>query len=134
MRGFLPVAALMLLAACAGTLPDPTGQRGGQLAIMSYYDAHATEEHVTCVLPRMTAITRSTVVQDTPEKLVLAIRYTYEPLSRGGGMTVDGKGHTSRVTGCSAFATRQFTLAKTPDGVVVRSMTGEQRGGLAAQG
>ena len=134
MRGFLPIAALALLAACAGTLPDPTGQPGGQLAIMNFYDAHATEEHVTCVLPRMTAITRSTVVQDTPEKLVLAIHYTYEPFSRGGGTIIDGNGHSSRVTGCNAFATRQFTLARTPDGVVVHSMTGEQRGGLAAQG
>jgi hypothetical protein len=134
MRELLPLAALGLLAACAGSFADPTGQPGGQQAIMSYYDAHATEEHVTCVLPRMTAITRSTVVQDTPENLVLAIRYTYQPLSRGGGTTVDGKGHGSRLTGCDGFATRQFTLTRTSGGAAVQSMTGEQRGGLAAQG
>ncbi len=134
MRSLIPVLTSILLVACAGTLPDPTGMPGGQLAIMSYYDSHATEQHASCTTPQMTAITRATVVQDTPQKLVLAIRYTYQPFSRGGGMTIDGKGHESRITGCSDFATRQFTLARTPGGVVVRSMTGEQRGGLAAQG
>lgn len=119
----------LTLAGCTGggMLADPTGYPGTQQRIMSYYDRNATEEHMVCTNPRMTAITRSQTLQDTSTTVVLKVRYRYELPNRSRPSNDQQGQNTGYGPGCNGFETRQFTLAKTPQGLVVRSMTGEQR-------
>ena len=115
-----------LLAACAPRNPELAAYRGVEFAIESFYETYAFERNATCLRPEI-AIAGIETLEDTPEKLVLKVRYFWEDRTfgrdqemfprRGGG------------SWCSGFDERIFTLAKRPDGrVSVIAMTGPQRG------
>lgn len=113
------------LGGCAERNPALAGYRGLAFEIESFYEAYAWERNATCLRPEM-AIARIDTLEDTPEKLVVKVRYHWEDKSfgrdqemfprRGGG------------SWCSDWGERIFTLAKRPDGrVSVVAMTGPQR-------
>lgn len=108
----LALAASFGLVGCATAqpLPDHPGAIG---AIQSYYNSNAWEEGARCVLPRMD-VTQTKVIEDTPERLVVEVRYYWQDETRES----DTFGNV-----CNGFATRTFTLA---EGRVIK-MTGEQR-------
>ncbi|HEX2527229.1 MAG TPA: hypothetical protein VHL31_13155 [Geminicoccus sp.] len=107
----LSTAALLVLVGC--TTVDVPGHPEAIAAIQSYYAANAWEEGARCVSPSMT-VTRTNILEDTPERLVVEARYYWQDGRRSSD--------NAAVT-CSGFETRTFTLAQ---GRVV-SMTGEQR-------
>lgn len=132
----LPLAAA--LAACAELAQGPglAGYPGLQFQITSFYSARALEENASCTQPRM-SISGYTVVEDTPERLVLDIRYRYVD---EGMRDFDDDGLFGRRFGfgaggrCQGWAERTFVVAKSvggregsPQGTSVRSMTGPQR-------
>lgn len=123
MRHAPTFALLLLLPACGWQGPGVAGHEGLQWPIISYYDDRAIEENAMCPQPRMTAIVRSEVVEDTPERVVMDLRYHY----RDETMTVDtGDGGTKY--GCDDFAQRRFTFARATDGGLrVVEMSGAQR-------
>lgn len=54
------------------------------------------------------------MLADTPDELILQVRYTYSPTTR----------RTARgVRSCVGFGTRTFTLARSPDGYRVVEMS-----------
>jgi len=112
----------LVMAGCAGTT-DLGPYTDLRWKIESYYRDHAWEEGARCVLPTM-SITRWEVLEDTPEKLVIGVRYAWQD-DRNSGFDQE-LGRPQTVT-CAGFNSRVFTIAKSPDGLQVQSMTGDQR-------
>jgi hypothetical protein len=123
MRRAPTLALLLLLPACGWKGPGVAGYEGLQWPIISYYNNRAIEANAQCPQPRMTAIVRSEVVEDTPERVVMDLRYHY----RDETITVDVEGGGTKY-GCDDFAERRFTFARTSDGgLEVVGMSGAQR-------
>ncbi len=99
---------ILLVAACAASRVPATGfaePKAVEMAIMRYYERNASEENRTCLTPYMDGLTRVAVVDQQPDRLVLDVSYFYRDRfkdDRGNGIGRE----------CSAFATREFTLAK----------------------
>ena len=113
----------MLVAGCAGSrVPEASfgDPRALERAVMSYYERHATEENRTCSSPYMYGLTQVGVVEETPERLVVDVRYLYR--DRNKDDRGDGFGRE-----CSDYGERRFTLGKGTAGLEVLDMTGPQR-------
>lgn len=117
----------LLLAGCGVKGPGVAGYPGLQFPVQSFYDARATEENWTCTQPRMQAITRAQVVDETPERVVMNIRYYWYDESHT--ITDDNLiGPMPALQRCNGWAERTFTFTKLTDGSLkVESMTGPQR-------
>jgi hypothetical protein len=104
----------MLVACASGSGLPPETER----AIETYYRAYAREEGGRCPAPFIEGFTRVEVVEDSPERQVVDVRYLYadriKDRSDGGE--------------CIGFSERRFTLAKTEAGIGVVEMTGPRRG------
>ncbi len=129
MRAFSLLLSLLPLsvglAACAERNPELAGYRNLAFEIESFYETYAWERNATCLRPEM-AIARIETLEDTPEKLVVKVRYHWEDKSFGRDQEMfpwrGGGGW------CSDWGERIFTLTKRPDGrVAVVAMTGPQR-------
>ena len=119
----LPFAALaVLLAGCAGRIDSAHfgPHRDIERAIMRHYQRYASEGN--CFNPYIDGFTRLTVLEDTPDRLVVHARYFYRDRFQDGG-----QGDGSRGSVCSGFGERTFTLASSSEGGdVVVGMTGQQ--------
>ena len=125
-RMMLPLA--FLLAACGYKGPAVAGYPGLQNDIQWFYGNNALEQNATCTQPRMRSVTGAQVIEETPETVVMNIRYYW--LDEGqldfdrGGLPLAGIPFQR----CNGFAERTFTFVKRTDGTLqVRSMTGPQR-------
>ena len=115
-------AATAALSGCAWRGPSLAGHEGLQWEVISYYGARALEHGAMCPQPQITAVTRTRVLEETPERVVMDLRYHY----RDDTMTVDSGGGTKY--GCDGFGERDFTFARsTAGGLDVLAMTGPQR-------
>lgn len=114
------VAALMLsAAACSWQGPALAGYEGLQLQVQRFYSGRATERSASCPDPRITTVTRAEVVEETPERVVMFIRYHW----RDDGQEVDGGSRRS----CQGFGGRRFTFVRTGgSGLEVESMSGRR--------
>ena len=56
--------------------PSLAGYPGLQFQLQSYYDNRALEENAACTSPRM-QVSAFKVVEDTPARIVLDVRYHY---------------------------------------------------------
>ena len=122
----LPLA--LLLGGCAYQGPAVAGYPGLQNKIQWYYDSNALEQNATCTQPRMRSVTSAQILEETPETVVMNIRYYW--LDEGqldfdrGGLPFAAP----FLQRCNGFAERRFTFVKMTDGSLgVRSMTGPQR-------
>lgn len=107
---------------CSWQGPSLAGYEGLHWQVMSFYGAHAFEENAMCPQPQMTAVTRAEVVEDTPQRVVMNIRYHY----RDDGQSVDVAG--GDVSTCDGWGERTFTFTRAgADRLAVQSMTGPQR-------
>jgi len=117
-------AAATLIAAVAGcTTAGPPGDRSLEQEIVRYYARHAAEKNFTCLAPEIRGITRMEVIEDTPERLVVRVRYNWVD-SVYGEQEVEGMGVTLRH--CNGFAERVFTIDRR-DGMRVVDMSGPKR-------
>jgi signal transduction histidine kinase len=127
----LPLLLAGGLASCSWQGPGIAGYEGLQFKVRSFYDTHAMEKGATCTQPRMTSVTRAQVVEETPERVVMNIKYHFRDEGQADYDSDDpfppfgGGGFLNR---CDDFAERTFTFAKRTDGSLdVVAMTGEQR-------
>jgi hypothetical protein len=82
--------------------------------VRQYYERRATEENGRCRTPLLDGVTSSTVLESTPQRLVIQIRYLYRDL-------------TAELRGaCRGFGNRTFTIDKEATSFVVVDMTGPQ--------
>lgn len=94
-----------------------------QHEIIRYYAHHATEQNALCLAPEIRGITRMEVLEETPDRLVVRVRYNWVD-EIYGEEDVDGLGVT--LQRCNGFAERVFTIDRR-DGVRVVDMTGPKR-------
>ena len=110
--------ALWLAACVDGLAPNPGSSLAGEPGLLpivrQYYERRATEENGRCRVPLLDGVMSSTVVESTPERMVIQIRYLYRDL-------------TAELRGaCRGFGNRTFTIDKEATGFVVVEMTGAQ--------
>ena len=119
----VPFSVVVLLVACSGARIESAyfGPPGAiERAIRLYHERHASEGGGRCFRPYIDGFTNLTVIEDTPDRLVVEARYFYRDRFQQGGA---GEGGQT----CTGFNERTFTLARDPDGrPVVVDMTGEQ--------
>ena len=116
------VVGLAVLVACSYQGPELAGQPGLQWEVMSFYAARATERAFTCNAPRMRTITSTRVVEDTPARLVMDLRFTWVDDNAAIDMPHGGS------IMCQDWGERTFTFARAADGTLtVQSMSGPQR-------
>ena len=113
-------ATFVLLLGCSPTRVE-SEHLGSSIAveraIMRHYERNATEGN--CFDPYIDGFTQVSVLEDTPDRLVVHARYFYRDRSRSGGE----EGMTTGL--CSGFGERTFTLAPDPEGGdTVVGMTG----------
>ncbi|HET6468800.1 MAG TPA: hypothetical protein VFG43_10525 [Geminicoccaceae bacterium] len=107
----------LVVVTCVNVPDEIPGHPGAAQQIRALYEARALERGGYCTLPRIRTITDSRVVSENADRLVLEVRYYYEPfadqdLQRGT---------------CKDFATRTFTFARRGAGWELQGMSGAQR-------
>jgi hypothetical protein len=127
-------AAMVIVAVCASC--DPYKMRAWELAgepgllfeIQQYYERNALEEGGRCPAPLLGGVTRTEVLEDTPERMVLHLTYGYRDMIRDGEDCSEMRpARCGIMLECRGFAERTFTVARTADGLEVVDMTGPQR-------
>jgi hypothetical protein len=115
--------ALAMLAGCSYQGPSLAGQPGLQWQVISFYGDRATERDSSCNSPQMRSSTATHVVDDTPERVVMDLRYTWVDESGAVDMPHGG----SNIL-CQGWGERTFTFARNSDGTLgVLDMSGPQR-------
>jgi hypothetical protein len=104
-------AILVLLLGCSATRVE--SERFGssaaiERAMMRHYERNASEGN--CYNPYIDGFTRLTVLEDTPDRLVVHARYLYRDRFQDAG----GNGGSTGV--CSGFGERTFALTPSPEG------------------
>lgn len=128
--GGIVLAAAVALDACSWRGPGLAGYEGLQFEVISFYDARAMEENATCPQPRMQSVTGTQVIEETPERVVMNVKYFFKDEGQidndnDGFPTFGGGGFLNR---CNGFRERTFTFARdSQGGLDVVSMTGPQR-------
>jgi hypothetical protein len=114
--GGLVGLGLVACASCAGG--ELAGQPGLETALRSHYDARALERNGLCASPDLGVVTASRVEEQTQERLVVRVSYSYrDPDARLPAQ-------------CRGFGTRLFTVAKGAGGFEVLEMTGPRHEGI----
>lgn len=119
----VPLAAiLVLLLGCSATRVESEhfGPSAGiERAMKRHYERYASEGN--CYNPFIDGFTRLTVLEDTPDRLVVHARYFHRDRFQDGG----DDGRSSGI--CSGFGQRTFTLTPGPEGGdLVVTMDGQQ--------
>ena len=113
---------LVLIAGCTATRIESAyfgPSTAIEQAIRRYYEGHASEGGARCFRPYIDGFSRLSVLEDTPNRLVVETRYFFRDRAQEGG---PGGGSV-----CAGFNERTFTLTRDQDGrPVVTNMTGEQ--------
>ena len=113
---------LVLLVGCTATRIESAyfgPSTAIEQAIRRYYERHASEGGARCFRPYIDGFSRLSVLEDTPNRLVVETRYFFRDRAQEGG---PGGGSV-----CAGFNERTFTLTRDQDGrPVVTNMTGEQ--------
>ena len=133
------VGFLLVLTSCSAfstiIVPDTSFAPGApvQAAISTYYRNHAVEYDAgPCYRPYFDAITRVQIIEDSVDRLVLTLRYSFRDRLRDDENTNRVPPTSRRV--CWGFESRQFTLGKETGVVRVTDMSGPRRGASTAGG
>ncbi|HFD16233.1 MAG TPA: hypothetical protein ENJ38_08015 [Rhodospirillales bacterium] len=111
----------LLLAGCVAATPADgvfAKYPGLERAIRKAYEDYAIERNGMCVNPVMQTITRSKVIRDDPEMLVVEVRYAWTS-------PTDNAGSGGSV--CNGFATRRFLFARQGKVFQLVDITGQRR-------
>ena len=117
----VPLAAVLVLPGCSATRIESQhfGPPGAiEHAFERHYARNATEGN--CYNPSIDGFTRLTVLEDTPDRLVVHARYLFRDRIQDGD---DGGSSAGR---CTGFGERTFALTRSPEGDLVVAMDGQQ--------
>jgi hypothetical protein len=124
------LGAPMCLVACVldpAQIPawELAGHPGLLYDVQLYYQQNALEENGRCTRPLLEGVSRSEVLAEDDEQLVIQLTYRYRDSIRDDPRAPSGRLPMFRE--CEGFATRTFTIAKTDDELIVAGMDGPQK-------
>ena len=122
-RFWIVLFAAVLLPGCSSTRIDSQhfGPSGAiERTFARHYARNATEGN--CYNPVIDGFTRVTVLEDTPDRLVVHARYLFRDRLRDRGGDDGGSGAGS----CTGFGERTFSLTRSPEGDLLVAMDGQQ--------
>jgi hypothetical protein len=129
-RRMLKIACLvsgsMGLLACAAFDParspawELAGHPGLLYDVQLYYQRNALEENGRCTFPLFEGVSRSEVLAEDDEQLVIALTYRYRDSMRD-------EQRLGLFRECEGFARRTFTIAKSDGETRVVGMDGPQK-------
>ena len=122
--GCLLGGPMWLLACSIDPAQNPAWELAGHPGLLYdiqlYYQRNALEENGRCTRPLLEGVTRSEVLAEDDEQLVIRLTYRYRDSIRDerrlGGMFRE----------CTGFASRTFTIAKADGETRVAGMDGPQ--------
>lgn len=116
-------------AACAqleqSSVWELAGHPGLLLKVKQYYERNALEQGGYCPSPLLEGVTRSQVISETPDQLVVRLTYYYRDATKE--CEEDDPLVCTPFRACKGFAQRTFTIAKHGDALSVAEMSGPQR-------
>ncbi len=98
---------------------------GRQLEV--FYAQRAWERNASCPNPRIDAILRAEVIDETEDELVARVRYSWRDSSRLDGNRAGVRLGVGAGNRCRGIGERRFTLERAGEGVRVVAMSGSQR-------
>jgi hypothetical protein len=130
--GGLCLALLLAVTGCTYVSPgvgfgNVLGYEGLGRDIRRFYDRRAWERNATCPGAEMDAILSARVVEETDERIVALVRYSWRDENRlddRGPRAVSIRGGGGR---CRGIDERRFTLERLDGDVRVVAMSGPQR-------
>ena len=130
LRIFCLVSMPIWLPACAG---DPAQNPAWELAghpgllydIKFYYERNAVEENGRCTAPLLEGVSRSEVLAEDGDQLVVGLTYRYRDFIRDEPRSPSGQLPMFRE--CVGFASRTFTIDKSGGELIVAGMNGPQK-------
>jgi hypothetical protein len=119
------VSGPLWLLACAF---DPAQSSAWELAghpgllydVSRYYQRNALEENGRCTAPLFEGVTRSEVLAEDDERLVIGLTYRYRD-------SIRDERRAGMFRECEGFASRTFTIAKADGELNVAGMDGPQK-------
>ena len=127
------VSAPIWLYACAADQNpawELAGHPGLLYQIKLYYEQNALEENGRCTRPLLEGVTRSEVLAEDDDQLVIELTYRYRDSIRDEPRSPSGQLPMFRE--CEGFATRTFTISKADEELMVTGMSGPQKRRRAA--
>ena len=123
----LVLTCALMMAGCAGESSDDSlyDTSGPLWAVKRYYEQRATEFRVNCTEVRFGRANFVETLEETEDRLVLKVTYSFRSRSRGEAM--------DSVRGCHGLNTRIFTLEKLEDRYEVIEMSAPLDGFTAAR-
>ena len=109
-------------------MSDPAQIPGWELAghpgllydVKLYYERNALEENGRCTFPLLEGVSRSEILSEDDEQLVIGLTYRYRDMVRD-------ERRLGLFRECEGYASRTFTVAKTGDELIVTGMGGPQK-------
>jgi hypothetical protein len=125
----LVTGSVWLLACTTDPAQIPAWELAGHPGLLYevklYYQQNALEENGRCTRPLLEGVTRSEVLAEDDEQLVIGLTYRYRDSIRDEPRSPSGQLPMFRE--CEGFASRTFTIAKTDDELSVAGMSGPQK-------
>ena len=101
------------------------GHPGLLYEVKLHYQQNALEENGRCTRPLLEGVTRSEVLSEDDDELVIGLTYRYRDSIRDEPRSPSGQLPMFRE--CEGFASRTFTIAKAGDELSVADMSGPQK-------
>lgn len=122
--GWLGGAALWLAACVSDPAEIPAWELAGHPGLLYhvklYYERNALEENGRCTFPLLEGVSRSEILSEDDEQLVIGLTYRYRDMVRD-------ERRLGLFRECEGYATRTFTVAKAGDQLTVTGMGGPQK-------
>jgi hypothetical protein len=122
------VSAPIWLYACAADQNpawELAGHPGLLYEIKFYYERNALEENGRCTAPLLEGVSRSEVLAEDDDQLVIGLTYRYRDMIRDEPRSPSGVLPMFRE--CTGFASRTFTITKADGELAVAGMDGPQK-------
>jgi hypothetical protein len=120
---------IWMLACVADPAQHPAWELAGQPGLLYqiklHYERNALEENGRCTRPLLEGVTRSEVLAEDDDQLVIRLTYRYRDSIRDEPRSPSGQLPMFRE--CEGFAGRTFTIAKADDELMVTGMDGPQK-------
>lgn len=121
MKWTMTAAISLSLMGCQAVTGSLAGYDGLQQKLLWHYRTHAVEENGNCRMPEIRGITKTDVIEDSADQLILQLRYRYLDT------VFQNEKRPTIIANCEGFNSREFKVAKANGKLTVTDMSGAVR-------